>query len=83
MLRKYYPNKFINKEDGKRYFIYNTLFNLPEIYAIASMIDMYEKLDEYVVIEKESVKNFPLDSVVPIRHGVLLCLILVDGHLIS
>ena len=56
MLRKYYPNKFINKEDGKRYFIYNTLFNLPEIYAIASMIDMYEKLDEYVVIEKESVR---------------------------
>ena len=54
-LRKYYPNKFINKEDGKRYFIYNTLFNLPEIYAIASMIDMYEKLDEYVTVEKEKV----------------------------
>ena len=57
-LRKYYPNKFINKEDGKRYFIYNTLFNLPEIYAIASMIDMYEKLDEYVTVEKEKVQVY-------------------------
>ena len=51
-LRDYYPNKFINKEDGSRYYIYNTLFNLPEIYAIASMIDMYEKLDHYEVLER-------------------------------
>jgi len=51
-LRKYYPNKFVNKEDQSRYYIYNTLFNLPEIYVIASMIDMYEKLDDYEVLEK-------------------------------
>ena len=51
-LRKYYPNKFVNKEDQTRYYIYNTLFNLPEIYVIASMIDMYEKLDDYEVLEK-------------------------------
>lgn len=51
-LRNYYPNKFVNKEDQSRYYIYNTLFNLPEIYAIAAMIDMYEKLSEYDVLEK-------------------------------
>ena len=52
VLRKYYPNKFVNKEDGARYYIYNTLFNLPEIYVMAALIDMYEGLDGYETLVK-------------------------------
>ena len=64
-LRDSYPNKFINKvtkaslgqfnrfkEDSERFFVYNTLFNLPEIYVMAVMIDMYQKLEEYDCTEK-------------------------------
>jgi len=51
-LRDSYPNKFINKEDSERFFVYNTLFNLPEIYVMAVMIDMYQKLEEYESTEK-------------------------------
>lgn len=50
-LRFCYPNKFVNKDDANRFYIFNTLFNLPEIYVIASMIDLYESLDDYVVTE--------------------------------
>jgi len=51
-LRACYPNKFVNKDDASRFYIFNTLFNLPEIYVIASMIDLYESLDDYEVTEK-------------------------------
>ena len=34
-MRKSYPNKFIMKDDASRFYIYNTLFNLPEIYLMA------------------------------------------------
>lgn len=34
-MRKMYPNKFIMKDDASRFYIYNTLFNLPEIYLMA------------------------------------------------
>jgi len=43
-IRDFYPNKFIIKEDSKRFYIYNTLFNLPEIYLLAAAIDMFEHL---------------------------------------
>ncbi|CAG5077316.1 Oidioi.mRNA.OKI2018_I69.PAR.g8681.t3.cds [Oikopleura dioica] len=51
-LRDCYPNKFINKDDSGRFFVYNTLFNLPEIYVMAVMIDMYQKLEDYDQTEK-------------------------------
>ena len=34
-VRNAYPNKFIMKDDTSRFYIYNTLFNLPEIYLMA------------------------------------------------
>ncbi len=41
-----YPNKFIQLEE-KRIYVYNTLFNLPEIYLIAAIIDYFAKHPEY------------------------------------
>lgn len=41
-MRKSYPNKFIMKDDTSRFYIYNTLFNLPEIYLMACVVDMFE-----------------------------------------
>ena len=41
-----YPNKFI-KLDDSRIFIYNTLFNLPEIYLLACLIDFFQTHKDY------------------------------------
>merc|ERR1711879_797389 len=30
-IRKAYPNKFIQKDDTSKFYIYNTLFNLPNV----------------------------------------------------
>nr|CAB3264465.1 cytosolic purine 5'-nucleotidase [Phallusia mammillata] len=43
-----YPNKFIQLSDTKRYFICNTLFNLPEIYLQACVINYFSNTDGYV-----------------------------------
>ncbi|XP_023338424.1 cytosolic purine 5'-nucleotidase [Eurytemora carolleeae] len=48
-----YPNKFIQLEE-KRIYVYNTLFNLPEIYLIAAIIDYFAKHPEY----KETKEGF-------------------------
>ena len=37
-------HSIFSKDDASRFYIFNTLFNLPEIYVIASMIDLYESL---------------------------------------
>jgi len=42
---KCYENKFVNKEDNKRYYIYNTLFNLPEVYLMACVVDLFDSLN--------------------------------------
>jgi len=41
-----YPNKFIKLEE-KRIFVYNTLFNLPEIYLLACLIDFFQTHKDY------------------------------------
>jgi len=41
-----YPNKFI-KLDDSRIFVYNTLFNLPEIYLLACLIDFFQNHKDY------------------------------------
>jgi len=40
-----YPNKFIQVGDVKRFYIFNTLFNLPEIYLQACIIDYFINSD--------------------------------------
>lgn len=42
-----YPNKFIQVGDVKRFYIFNTLFNLPEIYLQACVIDLFHKDQTY------------------------------------
>ncbi|XP_013392914.1 cytosolic purine 5'-nucleotidase isoform X2 [Lingula anatina] len=43
---KYYPNKFIQFDD-KRLYILNTLFNLPETYLLACMVDYFTNAEGY------------------------------------
>ncbi|CAK8689038.1 unnamed protein product [Clavelina lepadiformis] len=43
-----YPNKFIQLGDTSRYFICNTLFNLPEIYLQACVINYFCNTEGYV-----------------------------------
>jgi len=42
-----YPNKFVQVGDVKRFYIFNTLFNLPEIYLQACVIDLFHKDKKY------------------------------------
>ncbi|XP_065648392.1 cytosolic purine 5'-nucleotidase isoform X3 [Hydra vulgaris] len=42
-LRNTYPNKFV-QFDKERFTINNTLFNLPEIYLLACIVNMFEKV---------------------------------------
>merc|ERR1719244_1545979 len=41
-----YPNKFLQL-DEKRIYVYNTLFNLPEIYLLACLIDFFQSHQDY------------------------------------
>jgi len=41
-----YPNKFLQL-DEKRIYVYNTLFNLPEIYLLACLIDYFQSHKNY------------------------------------
>jgi len=41
-----YPNKFLQL-DEKRIYVYNTLFNLPEIYLLACLIDYFQTHEGY------------------------------------
>ncbi|EDV20109.1 Cytosolic purine 5'-nucleotidase [Trichoplax sp. H2] len=45
-IREFYPNKYVLPGE-KRFFILNTLFNLPEIYVLAAIIDLFHKIPEY------------------------------------
>ena len=38
---QFYPNKFI-QVGNERFYIFNTLFNLPEIYLQACIIDLFQ-----------------------------------------
>ncbi|XP_074837975.1 5'-nucleotidase domain-containing protein 4-like [Carettochelys insculpta] len=44
----YYPNKFIQRDDTKRFHILNTLFNLAETYLYACLVDFFTNCSRYV-----------------------------------
>ncbi|XP_068130960.1 cytosolic purine 5'-nucleotidase-like [Hyperolius riggenbachi] len=43
-----YPNKFIQRDDTKRYYVLNTLFNLSETYLYACLVDFFTDCSRYV-----------------------------------
>ncbi|XP_068777031.1 cytosolic purine 5'-nucleotidase-like isoform X1 [Struthio camelus] len=45
---RYYPNKFIQRDDTKRFHILNTLFNLTETYLYACLVDFFSNCSRYV-----------------------------------
>ncbi|XP_070540227.1 cytosolic purine 5'-nucleotidase-like isoform X2 [Ptychodera flava] len=48
-IQELYPNKFvqISKETGDRIYILNTLFNLPETYLLACLVDFFSNSEQY------------------------------------
>ncbi|XP_062366681.1 cytosolic purine 5'-nucleotidase-like isoform X9 [Cinclus cinclus] len=44
----YYPNKFIQRDDMKRFHILNTLFNLTEAHLYACLVDFFTNCSRYV-----------------------------------
>ena len=46
-----YPNKFIQLSE-KRIYVYNTLFNLPEIYLLAGIIEYFIRSPDYKEIKE-------------------------------
>ncbi|ROL50045.1 Cytosolic purine 5'-nucleotidase [Anabarilius grahami] len=46
-IRELYPNKFIQRDDTERFYILNTLFNLPETYLLACLVDFFSNCDRY------------------------------------
>uniref|UniRef100_A0A8C5W8T6 Cytosolic purine 5'-nucleotidase n=1 Tax=Microcebus murinus TaxID=30608 RepID=A0A8C5W8T6_MICMU len=49
--RKQYPNKFIQRDDTERFYILNTLFNLPETYLLACLVDFFTNCPRYTSCE--------------------------------
>ena len=45
-IEELYPNKFLHLSDG-RVFVLNTLFNLPETYLVACVVDYFDKHEGY------------------------------------
>ncbi|XP_034095048.1 cytosolic purine 5'-nucleotidase isoform X2 [Gymnodraco acuticeps] len=50
-IRERYPNKFIQRDDTERFYILNTLFNLPETYLFACLGDFFSNCDRYTSCE--------------------------------
>nr|XP_033806206.1 cytosolic purine 5'-nucleotidase-like isoform X2 [Geotrypetes seraphini]XP_033806207.1 cytosolic purine 5'-nucleotidase-like isoform X2 [Geotrypetes seraphini]XP_033806208.1 cytosolic purine 5'-nucleotidase-like isoform X2 [Geotrypetes seraphini]XP_033806209.1 cytosolic purine 5'-nucleotidase-like isoform X2 [Geotrypetes seraphini] len=48
----YYPNKFIQRDDTKRFYILNTLFNLAETYLYACLVDFFSNCSRYISCDK-------------------------------
>ncbi|KAK1905961.1 Cytosolic purine 5'-nucleotidase [Dissostichus eleginoides] len=46
-IREIYPNKFIQRGDTDRFYILNTLFNLPETYLFACLVDFFSNCSRY------------------------------------
>uniref|UniRef100_A0A8D3CEH4 Cytosolic purine 5'-nucleotidase n=1 Tax=Scophthalmus maximus TaxID=52904 RepID=A0A8D3CEH4_SCOMX len=46
-IREMYPNKFIQRGDTERFYILNTLFNLPETYLFACLVDFFSNCSRY------------------------------------
>ncbi|XP_073650103.1 cytosolic purine 5'-nucleotidase isoform X4 [Tursiops truncatus] len=49
--REQYPNKFIQRDDTERFYILNTLFNLPETYLLACLVDFFTNCSRYTSCE--------------------------------
>ncbi|XP_062817032.1 cytosolic purine 5'-nucleotidase-like isoform X1 [Anolis carolinensis] len=47
----FYPNKFIQRDDTKRFHILNTLFNLTETFLFACLVDFFTNCSRYVNCE--------------------------------
>uniref|UniRef100_A0A4W3GKG9 Cytosolic purine 5'-nucleotidase n=1 Tax=Callorhinchus milii TaxID=7868 RepID=A0A4W3GKG9_CALMI len=50
-IRERYPNKFIQRDDTERFYILNTLFNLPETYLFACLVDFFTNCSRYTSCE--------------------------------
>ncbi|XP_072413389.1 5'-nucleotidase, cytosolic IIa isoform X1 [Chiloscyllium punctatum] len=50
-IREQYPNKFIQRDDTERFYILNTLFNLPETYLFACLVDFFTNCPRYTSCE--------------------------------
>ncbi|XP_058841249.1 cytosolic purine 5'-nucleotidase-like isoform X2 [Acipenser ruthenus] len=46
-IREQYSNKFIQRDDTERFYILNTLFNLPETYLFACLVDFFTNCPRY------------------------------------
>uniref|UniRef100_A0A8B9JZS6 Cytosolic purine 5'-nucleotidase n=1 Tax=Astyanax mexicanus TaxID=7994 RepID=A0A8B9JZS6_ASTMX len=51
ILKELYPNKFIQRGDTERFYILNTLFNLPETYLFACLVDFFTNCSRYTSCE--------------------------------
>ncbi|XP_033503254.1 cytosolic purine 5'-nucleotidase isoform X1 [Epinephelus lanceolatus] len=47
-INKYYPNKFIQRDDTDRFYILNTLFNLSETYLYTCLVDFFTRCTRYI-----------------------------------
>lgn len=54
-IRDTYPNSFVQLEEG-RIFVLNTLFNLPETYLLACLVDYFSNHKDYVSV-RDGVKQ--------------------------
>ncbi|VDM42249.1 unnamed protein product [Toxocara canis] len=56
-IEDFYPNKFLHLSDSRVY-VLNTLFNLPETYLVACLVDYFDNNPQYVrVDDKTGVKS--------------------------
>ncbi|KAL0965576.1 hypothetical protein UPYG_G00283130 [Umbra pygmaea] len=51
-IQAYYPNNFIQRGDTDRFYILNTLFNLPETYLYACLVDLFNRCSRYINCQK-------------------------------
>jgi len=56
-LRKYYPNKFVQFEKQPRFGILNTLFSLPEIFILATLVDLFDNKMPDFAKQKDGVRK--------------------------
>nr|CAD7588684.1 unnamed protein product [Timema genevievae] len=56
-----YPNKFLQLDESRVY-VLNTLFNLPETYLLACLIDFFTNFPEYTRIRESGAKVFLLTN---------------------
>ncbi|TKS84549.1 Cytosolic purine 5'-nucleotidase [Collichthys lucidus] len=50
-IKKYYPNKFIRRDDTDRFYILNTLFNLSETYLYTCLVDFFTRCTRYTNLQ--------------------------------